>query len=69
MYNIYVKHRGGYDMNYENDVDASVNKYNLSELSIAQSVNFERRICEIAELAYALAADIISLSGEGLFSP
>ena len=52
-------------MDYEKYLNVSVNKLNLSALSLAQSVEMEKRICEIAEIAAVTADGIIALSKDG----
>lgn len=52
-------------MDYPNQVNISVNKANLSALSYIQSIEIEKRICEIAELASITANRLRALVSEG----
>lgn len=52
-------------MDYEEQSVQFVNKNNLSMISLSQSADLERRICEIAELASIMADEIISLFNDG----
>ena len=52
-------------MDYEKHLNVSINKSNLSALSLAQSVEMEKRICEIAEIASVTAEEIIALCNDG----